>query len=282
MAVPASKTILITGATSGVGLAGAREMARQGWRVFLHGRSAESCQTAVSSLKTEMPEGQIEGACGDLASAEGIKAIVTSMKDRCPKLDVLWNNAGAMLTKRSLTAEGWEMQMAVNYIAPWRLTMALLPQLLAGGGGRVIGTSSGAQAWGKIDFDNWMDEGNRYSSMGTYSKSKLATVLFARELATRYGSQGLIAQCFHPGFVRTDIGKPRSQGRHNPLFALIFALAIPPQAGADTGVFLATDPAAAQTNGRYWTKRKLHSTNKLDTVENARRLWELTEKAVTL
>ena len=185
-------------------------------------------------------------------------------------------------TKRQNTVDGWEQQMAVNHLAPFMLTRALLPLIQAGGGGRVVATASGAQAWGKLDFANWMDEGKHYGSMATYSKSKLCNVLFTRELAARYGSSGITAHCFHPGFVRSDIGKSRKSKNSSFLFGLIGLFAIPPEKGADTGVFLATDAVALQSNGNFWTKRQMHATNALDTPDNAKRLWELSEKATTI
>ena len=278
----AIETILITGATSGIGLAGTTEMARRGWRVLLHARNATNGAVALAKIKAELPQAQVEVVLGDLSTQSGVLALAAAVRERCAKLDVLWNNAGMMATKRQLTSDGWELQMAVNHLAPFTLTRALLPLVQAGGGGRIVGTASGSQAWGKLDFDNWMGEGKAYNPMGVYSKSKLCNVLFTRELASRYGDSGITAHCFHPGFVRSDIGKSRDKKNNALLWGLIGLFAIPPEKGADTGVFLATNAIALQSNGRFWTKRQFHATNPLDTPENAKRLWELTEKALTL
>jgi NAD(P)-dependent dehydrogenase (short-subunit alcohol dehydrogenase family) len=133
-----------------------------------------------------------------------------------------------------------------------------------------------------------MDEKSKYSAMKIYGKSKLANILFTRELAHRVGSKGVTAHCFHPGFVRSDFGKQRDSAQQKPnvlagwlqsLFQSLFS--IDPRAGADTGIFLADDPSATKTNGKYWIKRKIHSTKKFDNDSNAAKLWELSEKATS-
>ena len=137
---------------------------------------------------------------------------------------------------------------------------------------------------GRFNWDDWMDEKSTYSSFKAYSKSKLANILFTRELAQRVNAKGVTAHCFHPGLVSTDFGRQRGEDKQKgfipgSLFRSLFML--DPQAGADTGVFLAEDPSAKNSNGKYWIKRKIRWTKGSVNDSNAAKLWELSEKAVS-
>ena len=137
---------------------------------------------------------------------------------------------------------------------------------------------------GSFNWDDWMDEKSAYSSFKAYSKSKLANILFTRELAQRVNAKGVTAHCFHPGLVSTDFGRQRGEVTQKgfipgSLFRSLFM--IDPQAGADTGIFLAEDPSAKNSNGKYWEKRKIRWTKLSVTDSNATKLWELSEKAVS-
>lgn len=170
--------------------------------------------------------------------------------------------------------------MVVNHLAPFVLTRELLP-LIERVHGRVITTSSGAYMSGRFNWEDWMDEKKPYSSFRMYSKSKLANILFTQELARRTASKGITAHCYHPGLVSSDFGKQRGEetqtfnvpGWLKPL------IMIDSQAGADTGVFLAEDPSATQSNGEFWIKRKIRRTNRNVNEINSAKLWELSEKA---
>jgi retinol dehydrogenase 12 len=275
-----NKVILITGATAGIGKAGALELGRRGWKVFVHARSAARGNPVMDELKKNAPNADFVLVTGDLASLVEVKALAEQVKAQTEKLDVLWNNAGLMLDKRTVSADGWELTMAVNHLAPFVLTRELLP-LVESVHGRIITTSSFANNFGTFNWDDWMDEKSGYNSTKIYGKSKLANILFTRELARRVDSKGVTAYCFHPGFVRTDFGKQRGADQQESSMPgwLRSLIMIDSEAGADTGVFLADDPSAKNSNGKYWATRKIRWTKGFDNDSNAAKLWELSEKA---
>ncbi len=278
-----NKTILITGASTGIGKAGALELGRRGWKVFVHARSAARGNPVLDELKQGAPNADFSLVIGDVSSMAEVKSLAEQVKAQTSTLDVLWNNAGLMLDERKVSADGWEMTMAINHLAPFVLTRELLP-LIEQTQGRVITTSSGAHMMGNFNWDDWMDEKSAYSSFKAYSKSKLANILFTRELAHRVNTRGITAHCFHPGLVSTEFGRQRGEEKQKSyvpggLFRSLFML--DPQAGADTGVFLTEDPSAKNSNGKYWAKRKIRWTRSSVNDSNAAKLWELSEKAVS-
>jgi NAD(P)-dependent dehydrogenase (short-subunit alcohol dehydrogenase family) len=271
---------LITGATAGIGKAGALELGRRGWKVFVHARSAARGNPVLDELKKNAPSAEFVLVTGDMASLKEVNALADQVKSQAEKLDALWNNAGLILDKREVSADGWELTMAVNHLAPFVLTRELLP-LVEVAQGRIITTSSFANNFGTFNWDDWMDEKNKFASMRIYGKSKLGNILFTRELAHRVGSKGITAHCFHPGYVRTEFGKQRDATDKESdipdwLKSLIM---IDSFAGADTGIFLAEDPSVKEINGKYWAKRKIRRTRFFDNDSNAAKLWELSEKA---
>ena len=278
-----NKTILITGASTGIGKAGALELGRRGWKVFVHARSAARGNPVLAELKQSAPNADFSLVTGDVSSMAEVKSLAEQVKAQTNTLDVLWNNAGLMLNERQVSVDGWEMTMAINHLAPFLLTRELLP-LIEQTQGRIITTSSGAHMMGNFNWDDWMDEKSTYRSFKAYSKSKLANILFTRELAHRVGSKGITAHCYHPGFVRSDFGKQtrgqQTQGSMYPRW-MEALFTIDSEAGADTGVFLAEDPSAKKSNGKYWEKRKIRWTKLSVTDSNAAKLWELSEKAVS-
>jgi NAD(P)-dependent dehydrogenase (short-subunit alcohol dehydrogenase family) len=272
------KTILITGSATGIGLAAAFDLGQKGWRVVIHARNAARGQPALDSLRQADSSGDYSLLVGDLANLTEVRALANRVRADFGRLDVLWNNAGLMVPNRQTSADGWELQMAVNHLAPFVLTRALLPLLLPVAG-RVICTSSAAHVAGRFRWDDWMDEGRAYSQFLTYSKTKLANILFTRELVRRFGSEGLTAHCFHPGFVRTDFGKAR-EGVHKKTFVDLLTFAqISPQTGCQTGVFLADTDLLPGPNGSYWSGRKPRRLGRLVNAEDAQQLWDLSERA---
>ncbi len=278
-----SKTILITGASTGIGKAGALELGRRGWKVFVHARSEARGKPVLDELKQAAPNADFSLVTGDVSSMAEVKSLAEQVKAQTKTLDVLWNNAGLLMDERKVSVDGWEMTMAINHLAPFVLTRELLP-LIEQTQGRIITTSSGAHQMGTFNWDDWMDEKSAYSSFKAYSKSKLANILFTRELARRVTSKGITAHCFHPGLVSTDFGRQRGEDKQQGyipggLFRSLFMLDA--QEGADTGIFLAEDPSAKNSNGKYWVKRKIRWTKGSVNDSNAAKLWDLSEKAVS-
>ena len=277
-----NKTILITGASTGIGKAGALELGRRGWKVFVHARSEARGNPVLDELKQSAPNAEFSLVTGDVSAMAEVKSLAEQIKARTSTLDVLWNNAGLLVDERKASADGWEMTMAINHLAPFVMTRELLP-LIEQTQGRIITTSSGAYQMGRFHWDDWMDENSKYSSFKAYSKSKLANILFTRGLAQRVNAKGITAHCFHPGLVSTEFGRQRGDEKQKSyipggLFRSLFMLE--PQAGADTGIFLAEDPSARNSNGAYWIKRRVRKTNRFVNDSDAAKLWELSEEAV--
>ena len=275
------KTVLITGATSGIGLAGAEALARRGWRVLVHGRSDKRVGQALQKLKERVPTGTVEGVSADLGSLPSVAGLADQVKARTASLDALWNNAGAVASSRATTADGLELQMQVNYLAPFALSLLLLPLLRGAPQGRIVITSSMAHLFAPGRITDWLlAEPKPYRPMAVYGQSKLATILFTQELARRLPDGKVTVNAYHPGFVRSDFGVSRDGGKSRSSFSFAHFLAISPEKGADTGVYLVDDPAVSRSTGRYWAKRRPRNPSRKAIPQAAARLWEQSESAV--
>ncbi|MFL5781541.1 MAG: SDR family oxidoreductase [Thermoleophilaceae bacterium] len=237
------RTVVVTGASSGIGAAGAVELARLGATVVPVGRDERRLAEVARKVGGE-------GLRADLASLAGVRRLADELLERCERIDVLVNNAGVMPGRRRLTADGLELTFAVNHLAPFLLTNLLLDHLRESAPARVVTTSSVAHSGGLVDLDDLQLESG-WSMMRAYSTSKLANVLFTRELARRLEGSGVVANCFHPGVIRTRLTR-----RANPLLMVGARLAAPflgsPKTGAETLVWLASAPEAAELSGGYF------------------------------
>ncbi len=176
------KTVIVTGATSGIGLVTARELARLGAQTVLISRSAEKCAAAVEQIKRETGQAQVSFIAADLATRAGVQQAAFEFKTSHPRLDVLVNNAGGVFMARHVTLDGLEMTLALNHLNYFHLTILLLDLLKASGPARIVNVSSDAHRGGKIKLDD-LQLTQGYSGFGAYSQSKLANVLFTNELA---------------------------------------------------------------------------------------------------
>lgn len=272
------KICLVTGATSGIGREIAVGLARMGGTVVLVGRSRLRCEHAVKqvALQAGKPVDAIQYLVADLASQVSIRSAAEDFRDRFDNIDVLINNAGVFRARREISADGIEYTLAVNHLAPFLLTN-LLMEMIRSCRARVVTTSSIAHKSGKIDFGDLQFEKRRYGGIKAYSQSKLANILFTKELANKLEGRGT-ANCFHPGGVRTNL----SQG--NPwYYRLLWSLASPfllsPEKGADTGVYLASSADVEGRSGRYFVKRKeVTPSAEADNPDSARILWSASEK----
>ena len=274
------KTVLVTGATSGIGLAGAEALAREGWRVFVHGRSDERLAPILEKLRERVPSGAFEGMAADLGSLASVASLAEQVRRKTKSLDALWNNAGAVARSHKTTADGIELQMQVNYLAPFALSLLLLPLLKASAQGRIVVTSSAAHMFAPRGITDWLSvDPKRYRPMAVYGRSKLATILFTQELARRLAGTAVTVNAYHPGWVRSGFGVSRETGRKtgSPGFASL--LQIGPEKGADTGVYLVDDPAVSGSTGGYWVKRRKRNPSRQATPEAAARLWGQSETA---
>lgn len=200
------RTALVTGANSGLGYATSLALARQGARVLLACRDLVRGGSALARLRGEVPTAQAELVQLDLASLASVRAAAAQVRDRVPALDLLVDNAGVMAIDRQLTEDGFERQLGTNHLGHFALTGLLLPTLLAAPAPRVVVVSSTAHKAGRIDLDDLMGE-RRYTRWGAYGQSKLANLLFARELHRRATEKGLplLVASAHPGYAATNL-----------------------------------------------------------------------------
>ena len=261
------RTVVVTGGTSGIGRATADALADMGARVVV-----------ASRTPTESPH---EFVRLDLASTASIRSAAAELLGLCPRIDVLVNNAGVVYTSRRETEDGFEATFGVNHLGHFLLTSLLLDRLKASAPSRVVVVASDASryAWRGLDFDDLMSE-RRYGPLKAYGRSKLANILFARELARRLEGTGVDVHAVHPGAVATRLGRDGDGGRLGDVVApLLRPFFRTPEKGASTIVHVASASEVAGTTGRYWANgrpRKVPGKGCDDAA--ARRLWEVSEQ----
>jgi NAD(P)-dependent dehydrogenase (short-subunit alcohol dehydrogenase family) len=248
------KTVIVTGATSGIGFIAARELARKGAQTVLISRSAEKCAAAVEQIKKETGQTQVESLAADLSTKAGVQQAAYEFKKRHPRLDVLVNNAGAMFMSRLVSVDGFEMTFALNHLNYFHLTILLLDLLKASGAARIVNVSSDAHRGGKIHFDD-LQLTHNYSGFGAYSQSKLANVLFTYELARKLEGTKVTANALHPGFVNTGFAK-NNGGFFKFAMALLSPMQKKPENGAQTSIYLASSPEVETVSGKYFADCK--------------------------
>jgi retinol dehydrogenase-12 len=275
------KTSVVTGANSGIGKEISRGLAAMGSRVLMVARDRQRGETARADVARSTGNGAVELIICDLSSQRHVRELGATILDRCDRLDVLINNAGLILGKRILTEDGIETTLAVNHLAPFLLTNLLLEKLQANGHSRIVTIASEAHRGATIDFHDPGGE-RGYSAWRAYSQSKLANILFTRELARRIRGSGVTANCLHPGVVRTGFG------RRGPISIrvgtrIVGLLLLSPKKGADTAIWLANSADVEGASGGYYKRRRLNqpATAARD-PETAKRLWQLSEKLTGL
>ena len=272
-----SKQILMTGATNGIGLAGAEALTVLGANVAIVGRNPTRTKIVAARLGAAAAKGRtIDTLIADLSSQAAVRELAAEVLARYPKLDVLVNNAGAMYTTRQLTEDGIELTWAVNHLAPFLLTTLLLDRLKGSAPTRVITTASGAHQGTHIPFDDLNAE-KSYRGFGRYGQTKLANILFTSELGRRLEGNGVTAHCFHPGLVASGFN------RNNGLLMNLAMLALgpmsrSPEKGAETLVWLATSPEVDRVNGGYYVDMEWRPPSpEAQDMQTARRLWEVSD-----
>ena len=273
------KVCVVTGATSGIGKATATALARLGATVVLVGRDRDRTEAAAAEVSAAGgPPPRTEVA--DLASLEQVRGLAERLGG-LERIDVLVNNAGLVLGERRVTADGLEHVLALNHLAPFLLTSLLLPKLTQSAPARVVTVTSDAHSAARLDLSDLNLERD-WDSWRSYANSKLANILFTRELARRLEGTGVTANCAHPGVVRTGFGR---QAR--PILRLGITIARPfllsPERGADTIVYLATSPDVADQSGGYYVKRQRREPSAAARDEaTARNLWEISQEMTGL
>lgn len=268
------KTVLITGANSGMGLAATVEMARRGATVIMACRSLKRGEEALKAAVRQSGSSQIRLMLCDLASFDSIRAFAGEFTAEYPVLDVLINNAGVVALKRELTADGYELDLGVNHLGHFLLTRLLLDNLKAAEQGRIVVVASGAYKLGKLYLeDHTLSRG--FNPAKAYARSKLANILFTRELAARLKDTRVTVNCLHPGAVGTSIGVNRETGFGRGVLKLLSRFFLTPEQGADTAILLATAPELDGVSGQYYYRRKIKElTPRAEDTEAAARLWK--------
>lgn len=237
------KTILVTGSTDGIGRATARELAERGCAVVVHGRNERRATVAARELADATGNRRVTAVAGDFASLAGVRALAAQVRDACPRLDVLINNAGLAVRRRRTSKDGYESTFAVNHLAPFLLTNLLLDRLRASAPARIVNVSSGVHTSGRIDFDDLQME-RGFDGWQAYCNSKFANALFTCELAHRLDAAEVTANFLHPGVIDTK------------LLHVNFGGGSPVADGARTPLHLALAPDVADVTGAYFVNRR--------------------------
>lgn len=276
------KIVMVTGASAGMGLATATELARRGARVILVCRSQTRGEAALKIAREEsgIPEPELELMTCDLGSLESIQRFVSDCKAKLDRLDVLINNAGIITLKRETTADGFEAMLGVNHLGHFMLTNELLELLQAGQRARIVNVSSGAHKIGSIHWDDpHLSRG--FHVMKGYAQSKLANILFTKELAHRLKHTGMTVNALHPGAVSTSLGVNRDTGFGRGVYKLLTPFFLTPLEGAGTAIYLASSPEVEGITGEYYVKCKpARTARKAQDPELAARLWSWSEEQV--
>ena len=274
----AGKTCMVTGANSGIGRVTALELARQGATVIMVCRSRDKGEAAFSEIKEKVGRGSLELMIADLSSQAEIRRLAEEFQHRHHRLDVLVNNAGVFVRRRSMTVDGIETTFAVNHLAYFLLTNLLLDAIKRSAPARIVNVSSRAHASATINFDDLQGE-RGYGGWNAYCQSKLANIEFTCELARRVESSGVTANCLHPGVIATGLFRNLPKIFHLPLQLFLST----PEKGAETSVYLATSPEVEGITGKYFAgKRAVVSSPESRDAAIARRLWEVSEQLTGL
>jgi NAD(P)-dependent dehydrogenase (short-subunit alcohol dehydrogenase family) len=277
----AGKTVLVTGATAGIGKATAVALAVMGAHVAIAGRDRRRTEAAADEVRSA-GGGQVDVFVADLSCQAEVRRLADEVLRGLPHLDVLVNNVGGYWATRHVTADGLERTFALNHLAPFLLTSLLVDRLKDSAPARVVTVSSNAQAMGRVDFGDLQGE-RSYSGSRAYNQSKLANVVFTYELARRLQGSAVTANTAHPGVVSTSFGA-EGPGRLQRLFVpFMRPFMKAPAKGAATSVYLASAPVLDRVTGRYFVNCKPRSSSGRSYDETtAARLWAVSADLVGL
>lgn len=269
------RVALVTGATNGIGRVTAREFARMGARTLLVARDPARGEAVAREIR-DATTAAVEVLVADLSSREEVAGLARAVRERVGRLDLLVNNAGAIFADRRTSADGVEMTLALNHLAYFLLTLELLPLLDGASEARVVNVSSMAHERGAIDFEDLQGE-RRYGMWKAYAQSKLANVLFTRELSRRLSGRRVTVNAVHPGAVASGFGRD-----HPGFFGKLVAVGAPflasPERGARTTLHVATDPGLHGVTGRYFSACREKAPSRAARDDStALRLWQISE-----
>jgi NAD(P)-dependent dehydrogenase (short-subunit alcohol dehydrogenase family) len=265
----AIKTILVTGATDGIGLATAIELSRLGHRLIIHGRAPTRLSDALRHVLAAGDRDDHITVSADLSTADAVLAMSEEVHQNVRSLDVLINNAGVFLNDRDISADGVELTFAVNHISHFLLTHELLELLRKSRPSRIVNVSSVAHRRGSINFDD-INSATRYGGYEAYAQSKLANVLFTQSLAARLAVDDVTANALHPGVIATKLLRAGFSMNGSGV-----------EEGASTSIYLATSADVGHVTGKYFVDCVESSTepHARDT-DQAERLWQLSVELI--
>jgi NAD(P)-dependent dehydrogenase (short-subunit alcohol dehydrogenase family) len=265
------KTVVITGATSGIGEVAADRLAQKGARIVFVARDHARGQETLKHLRAIAGHDSHAVHYADLTRLSEMKRVAKAIADSEPEIDVLINNAGALFNTRQVTEDGLEKTFALNHMSYFVATNLLLDKLKPGA--RIVSTASDAHKGAKLNFNDLQSE-KGYSGFGVYGRSKLMNILFTRELAKRLAGSGVTANCLHPGFVATRFGDS-SGGILSWGVRAAKSFALTPEQGAETIIYLASSPNVENRSGGYYYKSALATpSSEAQSDTDAKRLWE--------
>ena len=275
-----SKIAVVTGGSSGIGAATARALVARGWHVIALGRTRDRLNRTLHEIRSEFPGARIDGLLADFESIKQVERVAQEIAALTSRVHVLVNNAGGICDQRRETSDGFESLFAGNHLGPFLLTRRLLPLLRVAQGARIINVSSAAHKFVRdMQWDD-LQLRRKFTTTTAYAQSKLANVLFTRELARRLSNERITVNAMHPGLVSSNFE------RHGDRWtALLYKLTRPfsltAEQGADTVVWLATAPEMEGKTGGYYVKRHAARTSRAASNEiSARRLWDVSEKLI--
>jgi retinol dehydrogenase 12 len=277
------KICLITGATSGIGLVTARELAARGATVAIVGRNETKARATVEDIRQQTGNNEVDYLLADLGSQAAIRGMAAAFQRRYGALHILINDAGALPWHRQETADGLEMTFAVNHLAPFLLTNLLLDTLRASAPARVVTVASDAHVGASIPFDDLQQTHGRYRALPVYGQSKLANIMFTYALARRLAGSGVTANTLHPGVVATHIYRSNNALFNHAAMTVMPLFALSPEKGAQTSIYLASSPDVTTVSGQYFYKCKPKRSSRASYDEAAQqRLWEVSEQLTRL
>ena len=274
------KTVLITGANSGIGFATARELAKMGARVLMVCRDTNRGATAREAVALVATGAAPELLLADISSQQAVRHLADELRQRFPKIDVLINNAGGIFAERGLTVDGIERTFATNHLGPFLLTNLVIDLVTAGAGGRIVNVAADGYP-SKLDFGNLQGE-KSYGFLSAYFRSKLENVIFSFDLARRLGDGGVTVNCMSPGPTSTRFGDNMT-GLAGLFPRLLKKLFPSPEKGARTLIYLASSSEMDGVSGRFflWQRARRTKPVTLD-AEVAARLWRISSELVHL
>jgi NAD(P)-dependent dehydrogenase (short-subunit alcohol dehydrogenase family) len=279
------KTCVVTGASDGIGFFTARDLARAGATVAMVCRNEEKGLSALRELRkaTGTGQGRAELLLCDVSDFAQVRRLAKDLLKRFPRIEVLVNNAGGYFGGHALSVDGFERTWATNHLGPYLLTRLLLDRLVASAPGRIVNVASRAHKKGRIHWHDPNAFRGFWPGMRAYRQSKLANVLFTRELARRLDGRGVTANALHPGVIATKIAAKAGGPVAAWAWRLVNPFMLTPEQGARTQVWAAMSPELNEISGRYFVAcREVPAARQGRDDEAARRLWDLSAKSVGL